>query len=309
MTIYLDIILLENLCMNYIILFATGLIHRTKIKGWRIFISSLLGSVYAILSFAPILEIYSSLLFKVILSFVMVYIAFGPSNVKLLIKQLVVFYLVSFAFGGCAFCLLYFIRPQDILMRNGVLTGTYPIKIALLGGIVGFVIVNIAFKVVKGKLSKKDMFCEVTVFLNNKQKTIRAFIDTGNLLKDPISGMPVMVIEAVELEEMIPKEITMHVNEILEGKNMEILSRIPSEYKLKFRVIPFSSLGKQNGMLLGFIADKVELRTEENIQQLSNIIIGIYEKNLTKNGAYTGLIGIDMIERCGNYEYFRSIKK
>ncbi len=308
MTIYLDIILLENLCMNYIILFATGLIHRTKIKGWRILASSIIGGIYAILSFAPILEIYSSLLFKVLLSLVMVYIAFHPSNVKLLIKQLVVFYLVSFAFGGCAFCLLYFIRPQDILIRNGVLTGTYPIKIALLGGIVGFVIVNIAFKVVKGKLTKKDMFCEVTVFLNHKQKTIKAFIDTGNLLKDPISGMPVMVIEAVELEEILPKEIVMHINDILEGKKIDILSELPNEYKLKFRVIPFSSLGKQNGMLLGFIADKVELKIEENIQELNNIIIGIYEKNLTKNGVYTGLVGIDIIERCGNYEYFTNVK-
>lgn len=308
-TIYLDVILLENLCMNYIILFATGLIHRAKIKGWRILIASLIGGVYAILSFAPILEIYSNLLFKVILSVVMVYIAFHPSNVKSLIKELVVFYLVSFAFGGCAFCLLYFIKPQDILIRNGVLTGTYPIKIALLGGIVGFVIVNIAFKVVKGKMTKKDMFCEVSVFLNNKHKTIKAFIDTGNLLKDPISGMPVMVIESVELEEMLPKEITRHIDEILEGKKIDILSEIPNEYKLKFRVIPFSSLGKQNGMLLGFIADKVELKIGENVQELSNIIIGVYEKNLTKNGAYTGLVGIDIIERCGNYEYFTSIKK
>lgn len=308
MTIYLDVILLENVCMNYIILFATGLIHRTKIKGWRILVSSLIGGIYAILSFAPVLEIYSNLLFKVLLSIVMVYIAFHPPNIKLLLKELVIFYLVSFAFGGCAFCLLYFIRPQDILMRNGVLTGTYPIKIALLGGIVGFIVVNIAFKVVKGKLSKKDMFCEVTVFLNNKQKTIKAFIDTGNLLKDPISGMPVMVIEAVELEEMLPKEIIIHINEILEGRRIEVLSELPNEYKLKFRVIPFSSLGKQNGMLLGFIADKVELNIEENKQELENIIIGIYEKNLTKNGAYTGLVGIDMIERCGNHEYFANAK-
>lgn len=308
MTIYLDIILLENICMNYIILFATGLIHRTKIKGWKILISSIIGGVYAILSFAPILEIYSNLIFKMLLSVVMVYIAFHPSNVKILLKELIIFYLVSFAFGGCAFCLLYFIRPQDILMRNGVLTGTYPIKIALLGGIVGFVIVNIAFKVVKGKLSKKDMFCEVTIFLNNKQKTIKAFIDTGNLLKDPISGMPVIVIEAVELEEMLPKEIIMNINDILEGRKIEVLSELPNEYKLKFRIIPFSSLGKQNGMLLGFIADKVEVKIEENVQELFNIIVGVYEKNLTKNGAYTGLVGIDIIERCGNYEYFANAK-
>ncbi|MCI8482186.1 MAG: hypothetical protein HFJ27_03780 [Clostridia bacterium] len=126
MTIYLDIILLENLCMNYIILFATGLIHKTKIKGFRIFFSSLIGGIYSILSFVPVLQVYSNILFKILLSVVMVYIAFFPSNAKQLVKELIIFYLVSFAFGGCAFAFLYFIRPQDILMRNGVLTRYLP---------------------------------------------------------------------------------------------------------------------------------------------------------------------------------------
>lgn len=308
MTIYLDVILLENLCMNYIILFATGLINRVKIKAWKLFVASLIGGVYSILSFAPVLEIYTNFLFKVILSIVMVYISFHPQNVKQLFKELIIFYLVSFAFGGCAFALLYFIKPQDILARNGVLTGTYPIKIALLGGIVGFVIVNIAFKVVKGKLSKKDMFCNVSIFINGKEKQIKAFIDTGNLLKDPISGIPVIVVEVSELEEMIPKEIVKNLNEILQGKDTKVLTEIPEDYKLKFRIIPFSSLGKQNGLLLGFIADKVMINLEETKSELSNIIIGIYEKNLTKNGLYTGLVGIDIIERCGEYEHFANVK-
>ena len=126
MTIYLDVILLENVCMNYIILFATGLISKTKISQLRIVFSSLLGGIYAILSFAPILQIYTNIVFKIIISIIMIYIAFNSKNVKTLLKQLVLFYLVSFAFGGCAFALLYFIKPQNILMKKGILTGTYP---------------------------------------------------------------------------------------------------------------------------------------------------------------------------------------
>lgn len=307
MTIYLDVILLENLCMNYIILYATGIIYKTKISSIRIAISSLLGGIYAVLSFAPIIKAYSNIIFKILLSVVMVYISFKPSKFTILIKELIVFYLVSFVFGGCAFALLYFIKPQDILIRNGVLTGTYPLKIALLGGIVGFVIVNITFKIVKGKITKKDMFCEVTIYINEKSKTIISFIDTGNLLKDPISGMPVIVVESVELENIIPKEIIMHLRDILEGKNTDILSQISDEHKKKLRIIPFSSLGKQNGLLLGFIADKVEIKRNDLTNELTNVIIGIYERNLTKNGAYTGLVGIDIMERCGKNEYFANI--
>lgn len=176
----------------------------------------------------------------------MVYIAFKPKNMKLLLKELILFYLVSFAFGGCAFCLLYFIKPQDILMRNGYLTGTYPIKIALLGGIVGFVIVNIAFKVVKGKISKKDMFCDIEIFFKEKSVQIKAMIDTGNMLKDPISGMPVIVVEKGKLEQIIPKGIIDNLNTILGGGDQMLLNEEEKDYLPKFRVIPFSSLGKQN---------------------------------------------------------------
>ncbi len=179
----------------------------------------------------------------------MIYIAFTPKNIKTLLKQLILFYLVSFAFGGCAFCLLYFVKPQDILVRNGYLTGTYPIKIALLGGIVGFVIVNIAFKLVKGKITKKDMFCDIEIFFKEKSVQIKAMIDTGNMLKDPISGMPVIVAESKILEKIIPKGIIDNLNQILGGGKENILNEEEKEYLPKFRVIPFSSLGKEKRII------------------------------------------------------------
>ena len=54
MTIYLDIVLIENLCMNYIILFATGFIMKIKLHHIRLILSALLGGIYAILSYMEI---------------------------------------------------------------------------------------------------------------------------------------------------------------------------------------------------------------------------------------------------------------
>ena len=48
MTVYLDIVLLENICMNYIIVFATGVILKTKINHLRLIISAIIGSIYAV---------------------------------------------------------------------------------------------------------------------------------------------------------------------------------------------------------------------------------------------------------------------
>ena len=90
----------------------------TESKIIRTFISSAIGSIYAIVSYMSILEIYSSLFLKIILSLTMVYIAFGSKSPKMFFKQLIIFYLTSFTFGGVAFAFLYFISPENILMED-----------------------------------------------------------------------------------------------------------------------------------------------------------------------------------------------
>ena len=118
MTLYIDIIFLENLFMNYIILYATGIIIKAPIKLIRTFLSSTIGSIYAVVTYMSILQIYSNIFLKIMLSITMVYVAFNSKNVKSFLKQLIIFYLTSFTFGGVAFALLYFISPQNILMEK-----------------------------------------------------------------------------------------------------------------------------------------------------------------------------------------------
>lgn len=295
MTVYLDVILIENIIMNYIILFATGLITKVQIKQINIILSSVIGAVYALISYVTTLKIYSTLILKIVLSICMIFVAFKSKNLKTLFKHLIIFYLTSFAFGGCAFALLYYIRPQDILMKNGVYIGTYPLKIALLGGIVGFTIVNIAFKLIKGKITKKDMFCEVQINFNKKSANIKAMIDTGNLLKDPITGNNVIVAESNMLENVLPVNVLQNINKMLTTKTQEN-SEIDNEYISRLRLIPFSSLGKQNGMLVGFKPDNIVVHFEDTEKTIDKVIVGIYDKNLSKTGEYTGLVGINIIE-------------
>lgn len=292
MTVYIDIVFLENLCINCIILLATGLINKTKINILRILLSSLLGSVYAVLSYTSLLNIFSNIVMKIILSICMVYIAYNPRSIKQLFKQLIIFYLTSFTFGGVAFALLYFVKPQNILIRNGVLIGTYPIKIALLGVIIGFVIITIAFKNFKGKFSKKDMFCNLQLNFKERKININAMIDTGNLLKEPITGKSVVVVEKEELYELLPKSILDESENIISGKNeMENI-----EYAEKLKLIPFTSLGRENGLLLGFKIDSIIVEYDDNLKQVNDVIVGIYDKVLSKSRTYTSLIGLDLIE-------------
>ena len=116
MTIYLDIVFLENVLMNYIIIFATGIVVKTKIKNLRILLASGIGAIYAIVMYLDIIPISSNFFMKVMLSLVIVYVAFEERSLRKYIKNLVIFYLVSCVFGGCVFALMYFeiLLPHEL---------------------------------------------------------------------------------------------------------------------------------------------------------------------------------------------------
>ena len=295
-TIYVDIVLLENFCMNYIILFGTAYIIKIKVKHLRILASSIIGAIYAILAYSGIFKLYENIFVKIILSICMVYVAYNPKNIKGIIKELIVFYLVSFTLGGCAFALLYIVKPQDIFIKDGVFIGTYPIKIVLLGGVVGFTITYISFKVVKNRMNKSELIYEIYIRLEEKELKLKVMLDTGNMLKDPISNSPVALIDKTKLYELLPKEILDNSKEMLGGefKNQD---EIDYKYKSRLRIIPFTSVGKQNGMLLGIKADEIRIITD--VEEIINekAIIGIYDRKFSKTDKYCGLIGLDMLEK------------
>ena len=299
LTVYLDIIFLENMLMNYIILFATLIIIKAKCKHQQIklILSSAIGSIYSIIVYLNILEIYSNILSKIVLSIVMTYVAFEPKNGKQMLKQLLIFYLVSFIFGGCTFALIYFIKPENIVINNGVFVGTYPIKVTLIAGTLAFIITQVAFKINKSKISSKNSLFNIEIFFEGKVLKVKALLDSGNMLKDPISKLPVVIVEKEELKNIITEEFFDYMDNIWGGDSKkEYEKNVIEEYLPKVRMVPFMSIGKENGMLTGIRVDKIKVRTEDIEVNRDNVIIGIYDKTLTKDNKYNALIGLNLLE-------------
>lgn len=293
MTIYLDIVFIENILINYIILLATAIISKAKISSGRIILASSIGGVYAILNYLVDLNLFTNMFIKIIISVIIVIIAFDSSKIKNIIKQLIFFYLVSFTFGGIAFMLLYVIKPQDVIIKNNILVGTYPLKIVLLGGIIGFTIISIVSKVIKNRMNVKSMLCDLEIFYQGKCIKIKTMIDTGNLLKDPITMTDVIIVEKSSLVDIVDKDILSNLKNIIGGKWIEDNNQKIHSYK--FKLIPFTSLGNDNGLILGFKPDYVKIYDETESMR-SNVIIGIYDGKLSKSSLYTSLIGLNILE-------------
>lgn len=241
MKIYLDVVLIENFIMNYIIIFSTAIISKSKMHYFRISLASLLAGFYSILTYIWELGNVVSFCVKFLISIMIILIAFDGRKPKILFKQLILFYLVSFTFGGISFMLLFLINPANIVFKNGLLMGSYPVKITMIGGILGFVVIAIVSYMIKDRLKVKSMLCDLEIFYKGNYKKLKTMIDTGNLLKEPISQTDVIIVEKNSLKGIISDEILENIEDILQGRWLNSKEDI---YSYKFKIIPFSSLRK-----------------------------------------------------------------
>ena len=98
----------------------------------------------------------------------MILIGFDSRKAKTILKQLIFFYLVSFSFGGISFMLLFLINPANIVFENGLLVGTYPVKVTIIGGVLGFVVIACVSYIIKDRLRTKSMVCDLEIFYKGK---------------------------------------------------------------------------------------------------------------------------------------------
>ena len=294
MTVYIDIVFFENILLNYIILMATAIISKAKINAPKILLASIIGGIYAILNYIVELSFVLNTVIKIVMSIIIVLIAFNSNKIKILIKQLIFFYLVSFTFGGAAFMLLFFVSPQNIILKENYLVGTYPLKITILGGIIGFIVIITVSKIMKDRMNKKSMLCELEIFYKGKVRKVKTMIDTGNLLKEPITQTDVIIVEKNSLKDIVEEDILENIDNIIKGKWLD--SSDERIYSYKFKIIPFMSLGNENGLLIGFKPDYIKIYDDdENVR--NDIIIAIYNGKLSKSNLYTSLIGLDVLKK------------
>lgn len=306
MIAYLDLIIIENFIMNFLMLYTTGKILCRTLCRWKISVASIIGVLYTFSLYInlPIIIINVS---KVFMAAILMKISFNTKNIKGLIKETIVFLVISFIYAGCSLAFIYLFKPKVVYIVNGVIIGgNLVFEIVIFSAIVSFLLIKICSKFVKLKqrFTKKDMICNLKIVNGSKGIKIKAFIDTGNLLSDPISKSPVVVASFDEIKSLFSKECLNSITSLMNG--MVINSET---YDSKIRTIPYSSIGNNRSMMIAYKVDYIEIEHGEETKRIDDILIGLSKEKLTTNGQYSALIGLKIFER-GNLknESYSSIK-
>ena len=119
LVIYIDVLLVVNLYINYFLVRGTSLMLRRKVSPRRVILASAVGAVGSLLILVPDLNPILCVLIKIALGIGITFAAFGRQNkIDFLISSLS-FLVVSFIFGGAMTALWNIAAPAGIFVRNG----------------------------------------------------------------------------------------------------------------------------------------------------------------------------------------------
>lgn len=298
MTVYFDVIFLENLIMNFFILYCTAKLTRTIFKYCRIAFGALVGALYVIiLMYVPENRVLYSLPAKVVLSVIIIWTSFKVLNIIHLFKILSVFYLSSFLFAGAALAFSGFSSQVGVAAGGRIIySGDYKWSILMFSAIFIFILVKVLKNVYLLKIPGNKIIKSLKITAGEKQICLDALIDTGNSLTDPFTNYPVIIVEYSAIEELIPQKIKEMMQNDLNEDTIKICETFAqTEWASRLRLIPFNSIGRKGGFLIGFRPDKVSISKNKKEVDTSKVIIAIYTDKLSQNNNYNALVGPQLI--------------
>lgn len=285
MVVYIDVLFIVNLIINYFILLAVSKLLSRYDKHIRLLLGAVLGSVYSCMMFFPHLEFLFSAGLKLLLSITIVLASFKINSFRALLKLIAYFYVISMLFGGIVFAVQLFFAPPAMVVKNCVTYIDISPVVLILTSAAAYVIITLFSRMLHKKTQEQNYY-KVKIIINGNKAVVTALYDTGNDLRDAVSGSPVMIVEYRCVEKLIPDEI----KEIFKTGNIAHTDVIElTEFKNRFRVIPFSSVGSAGGLLPTFKPDKIIVEPQNS--EITDILIAVTIKKLSADGNFSALLG------------------
>lgn len=298
MVVYLDVVWLLNLMIDFLLLRLTAFALKRQVKRWRLWLGALVASFIVFFLFTPLSPYLFHPLGKLLYSAVIVWTAFGYRRFSLYSQSFLTFYFVAFAAGGALFGVHYFIRSSqyyDDWLRFSTFRYGDPVGWALV--IIGFPLV---WRFSKKRLEhvairKWEMNELMAVAIVVAGKTIAAtgMVDTGNRLNDPVRNLPVMFVNRELLRDWLPERLLA----AKDPARVFLEEGLEEEWMKRLAVVPYSSVNGRRQLALAFKPDRVEISHPQGTLFCTEVLVALAEQRLSETDDFACLLHPDMIQR------------
>jgi stage II sporulation protein GA (sporulation sigma-E factor processing peptidase) len=285
MTLYADILFVVNFVMNGFLLWVLSKVTRKPVKKRWLFVGAGLMALCYTLAFV-FWSFENVALASVVILSAGIGVTFRPRDWRLFLKLMVAAYVITFTVGGLGMALFFLTAWEGVLQEISW-------WLVLLGMGISYAAIKISMKIFERYTLKRQMLCHVHVSVGENDCNFDALVDTGHSLKEPLSQSPVIIAEFDEVKPLLPDRLKVLFYENLENDLSVLLTVREESFYSRIRMIPFTSLGRNNGMLIGFRPDRVQVEGANSNH--SDIVIGIYNDKLSNDGRYRGLLSPELV--------------
>ena len=245
--IYVDLLFLINFSMDYVCLYICTRILKRKAKTFRMILSASAGAMYSVLSLFIELGFFISLIIDISVCILMCFVAFHEKERHVGSTFLCSFlYLgISMMMGGCMTAIFNLLNKADLPLDSIDEDGISTYLFAIIAFIAGFISLK------SGEIiSRRSSVSEVTLKITHRGKSIKliGFADSGNFVRDPISGRAVIIAEKEKLREIADIDC---LEKFAEGKT----KKLPNMKNI--RLIPINT-ASGSSLLTAFYPDVIK---------------------------------------------------
>lgn len=278
MVVYLDRVFLLNLLLDYLLLLAAAQLSGRTLHRLRLLACAAGGGAYAVLTFLPGCGFLRTPLCQLAVGSIIALCAYGGRG-----RPALLFLLLSGGLAGFVLALgLWAGSPTGLLGRVYRGEVSWPL---LLGAALGFYVL-LRLLLGQGARHGGGELLKITISVCGRKQTVTALHDTGNTLRDPVSGRPALVLERNAAEELWPPEVAAVLASPLPPE--EKMARLHRQgAAVTFSLLPFRSVGTPAGLLLAARSDYIEI----NGRRYPRTPVALSEHPVSDGGGYHALWG------------------
>ncbi|MBR4626277.1 MAG: sigma-E processing peptidase SpoIIGA [Ruminococcus sp.] len=203
-TIYLDVLIILNIYMNFFLLRITACITHSPLKNARCAAASLYGSLFSLLILVPELNGLLSALIRAFAAFTISAAAFGFHGRKRLVTVTGAFLGANFILAGCIYAVYSWLTPDFMHFNNSYFYIDFSLLVLVITTSALYAAAYAA-RILLDKAPPGHGCYRITVKYRGKTASLEGLADTGNSLVDMFSGSPVIVCGADDLAGILPE--------------------------------------------------------------------------------------------------------
>ena len=292
--VYLDIAFLLNFALDYVILRCASRFGNWRCSRGRLITGAVAGGLYGIFVFWPAGTVLYTLPGKILFSALLVVLVFWPLNLKKFFLAWVYFYIFTFLIGGAALGVIYLLFSPGMAWPVKFPTRTH-LVVMVAATLVGLFLARGCFAWMQRNVIQRWHHLQAAIYLQGQTLTVNGLVDTGNNLREPLSGLPVLVVEEQVLLPLLPVAVRRLLTDG-ETDPMKIAAAFAeSNWAARLRLIPFTAVGTRSGLMVGIRPDYVILREGNRLIQVEKVIIGLSNRRLSPEQSYQALIHPELL--------------